>query len=65
MFTDDELIYIPGKWTYRNISDAGFRITNIYVSTNKSVFNGQPLLFLISELYADHRSRQSELEHTK
>ncbi|KAJ7441124.1 hypothetical protein FB451DRAFT_1058333 [Mycena latifolia] len=37
---DDELIYIPGRWAY-NLTDSGLRITQIYVSTNVSVFNGR------------------------
>ncbi|KAJ7617744.1 hypothetical protein FB45DRAFT_1102956 [Roridomyces roridus] len=36
----DELIYIPGRWAY-NLTDSGLRITQIYVSTNASVFNGR------------------------
>ncbi|KAJ7789380.1 hypothetical protein B0H14DRAFT_243605 [Mycena olivaceomarginata] len=36
----DELIYIPGRWAY-NLTDSGLRITQIYVTTNASVFNGR------------------------
>ncbi|KAJ7659490.1 hypothetical protein B0H17DRAFT_1212884 [Mycena rosella] len=36
----NELIYIPGRWAY-NLTDSGLRITQIYVSTNASVFNGR------------------------
>ncbi|KAF5344740.1 hypothetical protein D9758_015297 [Tetrapyrgos nigripes] len=36
----DELIWIPGKWAY-DTDDKGFRITNIYVSSNASVINGR------------------------
>ncbi|KAJ7097519.1 hypothetical protein C8R44DRAFT_811543, partial [Mycena epipterygia] len=36
----DELIYVPGRWAY-NLTDSGFRITRIYVSSNASVLNGR------------------------
>ncbi|KAF5383450.1 hypothetical protein D9757_006130 [Collybiopsis confluens] len=38
--SDDELIYVPGKWAYDD-GQEGFRITNIYVTSNASVFNGR------------------------
>jgi hypothetical protein len=40
ILTDDELIYTPGRWKYKN-GKAGPRITRIYVSTKESVFNGE------------------------
>jgi hypothetical protein len=38
--TDDELIYIPGRWKYADGSVA-FRITRIYVSSKESTENGE------------------------
>ncbi|KAJ6593475.1 hypothetical protein B0H19DRAFT_1090527 [Mycena capillaripes] len=48
---DDELIYIPGRWAY-NLTDSGLRITQIYVTTNASVFNGTNCL----SVYAEHQA---------
>ncbi|KAG5732336.1 hypothetical protein E4T56_gene11570 [Termitomyces sp. T112] len=36
----DELIYIPGKWKYKD-GTAGYRITRIYVSSKESTENGR------------------------
>ncbi|KAJ7290206.1 hypothetical protein C8J57DRAFT_1610786 [Mycena rebaudengoi] len=36
----DELIYIPGRWAY-NLTNSGLRITQIYVNSNASVYNGR------------------------
>lgn len=38
--TDDELIYIPGRWKYADGS-SGFRVTRIYVSSKASTENGR------------------------
>lgn len=46
--TDDELIYNPGLWKYRD-GTKGFRITRIYVSSKASTFNGK--LFFSSCLF--------------
>ncbi|KAG6836945.1 hypothetical protein H0H93_000835 [Arthromyces matolae] len=37
---DDELIYVPGRWKYKD-GTAGYRITRIYVSSKLSTENGR------------------------
>ncbi|KAF8191923.1 hypothetical protein K438DRAFT_2018121 [Mycena galopus ATCC 62051] len=49
----DELIYIPGRWDY-NLTDSGLRITQIYVSSNASVFNGRTNWNIPSDIHAQH-----------
>ncbi|KAF7325784.1 hypothetical protein MKEN_00428900 [Mycena kentingensis (nom. inval.)] len=36
----DELVYVPGRWKYKDGTKA-FRITQIYVSSKESTFNGR------------------------
>ncbi|KAG6902193.1 hypothetical protein C0995_003289 [Termitomyces sp. Mi166 len=37
---DDELIYLPGRWKYKD-GMAGYRVTRIYVSSKESTENGR------------------------
>jgi hypothetical protein len=63
--SDDELLYIPGRWKYPDGS-IGFRVTRIYVSSKASTENGknnvfspQPFRLIICN------DRSPKLEHSK